>query len=258
MFIIRENHPPVKTGAVHPPFPREPKWGLTAKAVRMYNYSCFAHPRIVRLSVHVVWIHYLKEGIIMKKSVFAMLAILFILSSGTAAFAKASKTGRSADSPAAGDVELDGSFAFATGPDSFDSGFGLNFGAGYTLSAVDKNLQARLDLSFFQFKNDYFFGGGSTGLTYTRVPFTVSGRYYFPILDRLRAFAQAGLETSFDSFDFYANGGKHSKSEVNLGLAPGGGIEFFVNRNLSLFALGRAHLISDSYFSMHFGAAGHF
>jgi hypothetical protein len=191
----------------------------------------------------------------MKNSVFAVLAILFILSSGTIAFAR---TGHSAESPAAGAFEVDGSFAFATGPDSFDSGFGLNFGAGYTLGTVDKNLQARVDLSFFQFKYDYFFGGGTTGLTYTRIPLTVSGRYYFPIIDRLRAFAQAGLETSFDNFDFYENGNKHSKSEVNLGVSPGGGVEFFVNRNLSLFALGRAHIISDSYFSMQFGVASHF
>jgi outer membrane protein with beta-barrel domain len=194
----------------------------------------------------------------MKNSVVAMLAVLVILGSVTVAFAKESKTGRSAESPAAGDIELGGSFNVATGPDSFDSGVGLTFGGGYTMRAVDKNLQVRVDLSFYQFKTDFFFGGGSTNLTYTRVPITVSGRYYFPIIDRLRAFAQVGLETSVDSFDYYANGNKHTKNEVNLGITPGGGIEFFVNRNLSIFALGSAHIISDSYFSMQFGAAAHF
>jgi hypothetical protein len=45
---------------------------------------------------------------------------------------------------------------------------------------------------------------------------------------------------------------------LNIGIAPGAGIEFFVNPKVSIFALGLSHFISDSYFSMHFGVATHF
>lgn len=158
----------------------------------------------------------------------------------------------------AGDFSVDGSFGFATGPGSFDQGFGVNFGAGYMLKGIDKNLQARVDLSFFDFDYDYWGGGNAYNLSYTRIPLTVGARYYFPIIERLSAFAQVGLETSYDSFDYYANGEKHSKSEVNLGVTPGGGAEYFFTRNASAFALARVHIITDNYFSMQFGAAFHF
>jgi hypothetical protein len=45
---------------------------------------------------------------------------------------------------------------------------------------------------------------------------------------------------------------------VNFGITPGGGIEFQVLPDVSIFALGRIHIITDNYFSMQFGAAFHF
>ena len=191
----------------------------------------------------------------MKKLGAAVLTIFLLLGTGTAVFAKTTKTSTSGAS--AGEFEVDGSLGFATGPESFNSGFGVNFGAGYMLSTIDKHLQARVDLSYYDFSYDYGYGTGYN-LNYTRVPITFSARYYFPIQDRLRAFAQAGLETSFDSFDHVDGGVKRSKSEVNLGLTPGGGIEFFVSPKTSIFAVGLIHMISDDYFSMQFGAAFHF
>lgn len=185
----------------------------------------------------------------MQKTIISMLATLFLLCSGTLAFAKATRT--FSDTMQSGEFEADGSFAPASGPGSYNGGFGVNFGAGYTLSPIDKNLQARFDFSFYQFKNDFPWGTGN----YTRVPFTVSARYYLPIVDKLRVFGQAGIEMSFDTFDNSAN---RRNNEVNLGISPGAGVEFFVNRNISIFALGRAHLISDSYFSMQFGVASYF
>ncbi len=175
-----------------------------------------------------------------------MFAIVILLGLNATAFSKTEGT------PAGRDLEVDGSFAFATGPDSFDAGYGFNFGAGYML---DRNLQARFDISYYYFSYDNFAG---VSLSYTRVPITVSGRYYFPINEPLKVFAQAGLETSVDHFDLYENGFKRSKGEVNLGISPGGGIEFYANRDISFFVLGRAHLISDSYFSTQFGIASHF
>lgn len=185
------------------------------------------------------------------------MSAILIASMATAAFAKTSS------SYEAGPIELDGGFTFGTGPGDFGSAFGFNFGGGYMLDAVP-NLQIRADLSYYDFSQTVFFG---SDLSYTRVPITVGARYYFPINDRLKAFAQAGLETSFDSIDtiVYVPGGPfgftavtQSSDEINLGISPGGGIEFFIAPQVSIFALGRIHIVSDAYFSMNFGAAAHF
>jgi hypothetical protein len=183
----------------------------------------------------------------MKHTIIAVLTVLFFITMGTTS--ALAKTGKS--SATAGNVEVEGSMAVATGPGSYDSGFGVSFGAGYALSDIDRNLQARFDFSYFSFKKDYSWGSG----TYTRVPFTVSARYYAPVFDKLRVFGQAGVETSMDTFD---DAGHHRNNEVNIGLSPGAGIELIVNPNLSFFAQARAHFISDSYVSMHFGVASYF
>ncbi|HEX9020240.1 MAG TPA: outer membrane beta-barrel protein [Nitrospirota bacterium] len=185
----------------------------------------------------------------MKRISIAMLMVFVIFGSSALAFAK---SGEAMTSKA---FEIDGSFGWATGPGDFDAGYGLNFGLGYTLGQVDKNLQLRFDLSYYDFSRDVFF----ESLDYKRVPFTVSARYYFPIVERLAAFAQAGIETSYDSRDeFDVFGNKHTNHEVNLGVTPGGGVEFFINDSASIFAVARWHLITDSYFSMLFGGAYHF
>lgn len=190
----------------------------------------------------------------MKRIGIVMLMVFVIIGTSALAFAKDAKSGKMA----AGDFEIDGSFGFATGPDDFDSGYGLNFGAGYTLGAVDKNLQVRVDLSYYAFSQDVNAFGFSTSIDYKRVPFTVSARYYFPIIDKLAAFAQAGLETSFDSKESRDAFGTHTKDEVNLGITPGGGVEYFIIPEVSVFAVARWHVISDAYFSMLFGGAYHF
>jgi len=187
----------------------------------------------------------------MNKLATMALAMFLLVGCGTVAFAKSAKSASVSDS---GVFEVDGSFGLATGPGSFDGGPGINIGAGYMLTSIDKNLQARVDLSYYDFSSTYWI----YDISYTRIPVTVSARYYFPINDRLKAFAQAGIETSFDSFDHPVGVVKQSKSEVNIGLSPGGGIEFSVAPQVSIFALGRAHVIADSYFSMQFGAAFHF
>lgn len=184
----------------------------------------------------------------MNKLAAMALAMFLLVGGATAAFAKSSAA------PEKGMFEVDGSFAVATGPDSFDSSPGVNFGGGYMLSSIDKNLQARVDLSYYNFSTTF----GAVDLSYSRIPITVSARYYFPINDKMRAFAQAGLETSFDSKDSTVLLFKQSKSAVNFGLTPGGGVDFFVAPNVSVFALGRIHIISDNYFSMEVGAAFHF
>ncbi len=184
----------------------------------------------------------------MKRIVITLVAVLFILCMGTPSYA----TDPSSHEAATGSVyEFDGSIGPASGPGGYDSGFGINFGGGYNLKEIDENLQARVDLSFYQFNQSFSWGSG----TYTRVPFIFSARYYVPIVENLRVFGQAGLEASVDSYENWAN---QRKNEVNVGIAPGVGGEFFVNPRVSVFALALEHLISDSYFSMHIGVAMYF
>ncbi len=192
----------------------------------------------------------------MKKIVIIMMAVILVTGLATAAFAKSAARASSSE---AGPIELDGGFTFGTGPGDFGSAVGFNFGGGYMLDAVP-NLQIRADLSYYDFSRTVF-----SNLSYTRIPITVGARYYFPINDRLKAFAQAGLETSFDKIEtvvflpgFFGGFVTQSSSEVNIGISPGGGIEFFITPQVSIFALGRIHIVADDYFSLNFGAAAHF
>ncbi len=182
----------------------------------------------------------------MKKTISILIVALFTLGVVTYADAAGPEGG-----PSSGVYQLDASLGLATGPGDYDSGWGFSIGGGYTLASIDKNLQARLDISFFDFRHDFPWGSG----TYTRVPITIGARYYLPLDPKLRAFGQVGLETSIDNFDTASH---ESKSELNVGLAPGVGVEFFINPTTSIFAVGVAHLISDDYFSMNFGVATHF
>jgi opacity protein-like surface antigen len=177
----------------------------------------------------------------MKRSTIAILAAVMLLTTSAMVFA------------ATGDIEVDGSFAFGTAPGSYDSGYGINAGAGYMLTTIAKDLQGRIDVGYYDFS--------TSGLSYTRVPVTVSARYYFPISDQLKVFAQAGVETSNDYKEYYTYFPflfKQSKSEVNIGISPGAGVEFSINPQVSVFMLGRFHAITDSYVSMQFGGAFHF
>ncbi len=184
----------------------------------------------------------------MKKTIFVLIAAIFTLYLGTITHAEAATPG---GGPSSGVYQLDASLGLATGPGDYDSGWGFSIGAGYTLASIDKDLQARIDISFWDFRHDFPWGSG----TYTRVPITIGARYYLPLDPKLRAFGQVGLESSIDNFDTASH---ESKSELNIGLAPGVGVEFFINPQTSIFAVGIAHLISDDYFSMNFGVATHF
>jgi hypothetical protein len=150
--------------------------------------------------------------------------------------------------------QLDASIGYGSGPGDFDAGFGFNVGGGYTLSSIDRNLQARVEVGYYTFDRDVL----GASLEFTRIPFAFGARYYFPVAERLKLFGQAALEVSVDDFDTYTVFGKGSDSEVNLGITPSAGIDFELMRELSLFASAGVHVISDNYFSMQFGAAYHF
>ena len=186
----------------------------------------------------------------MKRTITAVLTLALVLTVTTVIPTTAAAAGSKP-----GPYEIDGSIGFGSGSGDFDAGFGANFGAGYMLDSIDKNLQARIDLGYYNFSRDFF----GIGLDFTRMPITIGARYYFPVADQLKLFAQAGVETSLDkkdTFDLFM--GKHSKSEVNLGITPGAGVDFSISPEVSAFAVASIHLISDDYFSMQFGAAYHF
>jgi hypothetical protein len=184
----------------------------------------------------------------MKARIFALLAAVFIVASSAPSFAAPPAP----KPPALPEVEWDVSSVSASGPAVYNADFGVNFGAGYILSSIDTNFQVRFDLSFYQFTHDFPAGRG----IYTRMPLTISARYYLPIRNKLKGFVQTGLEASFDNYPDTAE--LQLKNDLNLGVSPGAGIEYFVKRNVSLFALGRAHIVADGYFSIHAGAAAHY
>lgn len=187
----------------------------------------------------------------MKKCNFLFLIAVLVFGMATTVFAAGSSTSG---------AEIDGSVGFGTGPNNFDPAFGMNFGGGYTLPNLP--VQVRADVSYFKFERSVV----GASFKYTRIPFTFSGRYYFPVGDKLKFFAQGGAEVSIDKLEspiFLSTTlgllpGTASESKTNFGASAGGGVEFFFNPHASVFGLARFHVITDNYFSMHFGGAYHF
>ncbi|HEY6872134.1 MAG TPA: outer membrane beta-barrel protein [Geobacteraceae bacterium] len=166
---------------------------------------------------------------------------------------------------AKGDKEVDFTLGFATAPyGSYDLGWGFDFGGGYeffdnfTPGISGDTLQLRGDVGY----HTWSASESGVDVTASRVPVTVSCRYYFPIrqVKNLRVFGQAGLEVSFDdveaSVPAIVPGGsalKVSASSTNVGVTPGAGVEYMLNRNFFLTANMKEHIISDSYFAMQAG-----
>lgn len=191
----------------------------------------------------------------------AMISMLLVLGLAASAFA------------AKGDKELDFSVGFATAPASgFDTGWGLNVGGGYefldnfTPSIAGDTLQLRGDIAYHSWSQDFSAFGTKATLDYNRVPVTASCRYYYPIkqVKNLRVFGQAGLEISFDSIDTAVavpnfSGGfnvvKQSSDETNVGVTPGVGVEYLLNRQIFVGANMKEHIISNPYFTMQ-GSVG--
>jgi len=185
----------------------------------------------------------------MKKIMIITAAVLLALSTGTQAFAKSEQMGN---------AEVDASLVWASAPTSaFDNTIGLAIGGGVM---VDKDIQARLDITFLSFDATFF----GTDLTYSRVPVTVSGRYYIPTEQTVKLYGQGGLELSFDkvetAFPFFFGfpGFKSSESTVNVGLTGGVGVDVAITPQLSFVADARLHLITDYYVTLQGGVALHF
>jgi outer membrane autotransporter protein len=183
----------------------------------------------------------------MKRIVIITVAALLALSTGTQAFAKSEQVGN---------AEVDASLVWASAPASgFDSTIGLAIGGGVMLPQIDKNLQGRVDITFLSFDGSEF----GTDLTYSRVPITVSGRYYIPTQQTVKVYGQGGLEMSFDKVEMTVSPGfKASESDIRLGLVGGVGIDVAITPQLSFVTDVRLHLITDSYITLQGGVALHF
>ena len=185
----------------------------------------------------------------MKRIVIIFAAVLLALSTGTQAFAKSEQMGN---------AEVDASLVWASAPASgFDSTIGLAIGAGIMLPQIDKNLQGRVDITFLSFDGSFF----GTDVTYSRVPVTVSGRYYIPTDQSVKIYGQAGAELSFDKVETaspFFPGLKASASDVNLGLVGGVGVDVAITPQLSFVADARLHVITDYYLTIQGGVALHF
>jgi outer membrane autotransporter protein len=183
----------------------------------------------------------------MKRIVIITVAVLLALSTGTQAFAKSEQVGN---------AEVDASLVWASAPTSgFDSTIGLTIGGGVMLPQVDKNLQGRVDITFLSFDGSDL----GTDVTYSRVPITVSGRYYIPTQQTVKVYGQGGLEMSFDKVEVAVFPGfTESESDVRLGLVGGAGIDVAITPQLSFVTDVRLHLITDSYITLQGGVALHF
>lgn len=120
---------------------------------------------------------------------------------------------------------------------------------------VEKDLQARVDITFLSFD-------GPFSTTYSRVPVTVSARYYMPTDQTVKLYGQGGLEMSFDKVEmavpWFFPGFKTSESSINLGLVGGVGVDVAISPQLSFVADARLHVITDYYFTLQGGVAVHF
>jgi len=188
----------------------------------------------------------------MKRFALISLAALIVCGMTATAFAK------SAGSSSSQDVEVDGSLAVASAPASgFDTGFGVTFGFGMMLPQINKNLQGRIELSYYEWSATEF----GDDVTYKRVPIDIGGRFFLPTQSgNLKVFVQGMLEVSFDTVEAstFPFPGTSSESEAHLGLVPGAGLELKFNPRLSFVADARWHLITDDYLTLQAGLAYHF
>lgn len=122
----------------------------------------------------------------MKKLMIVSLAVL-ILAFGTAAFAASQQMG---------DKEVDASLAIGTAPATgWGTGMGFDIGAGMMMPQVDPNVQGRVNIGYMKWSQSFF---GAT-VSFKRMPILVSGRYYIPMQQGLKAYVQGGLELSIDT-----------------------------------------------------------
>lgn len=178
-----------------------------------------------------------------KVLVIAVLAFAAVLMSGPA-FA------------AAGGVTIDGSLVFATEPmGGYDSTVGIGVGAlidmaGRTkMSSKDMKLGIRADMAYFDWDGNFY----GIDVSYQRLMIFGGPRLTFQPGGRstVSPYVEGGLELGYGRAEvavpFF---GRRSSTEIDLGLAGGGGVDFALSKNVKLGVSGRLHLISDSFLTL--------
>ena len=152
-------------------------------------------------------------------------------------------------------ITIDGSLILATEPvGGYDSTVGIGVGALIDLSKQmgtsrkDMKIGIRGDLSYFDFDGSYY----GVGVSYTRLVLFGGPRITFiPGNDKVQPYVEGGLELAYDDVGTYAPGfGSSSATDINLGIAGGGGVDFLLAPNVKLGVNGRLHIISDSFLSL--------
>lgn len=184
-----------------------------------------------------------------------MVSVVSVLVITVTAFAKEKESSSTSSSPQG--TEIDVSLVVASAPASgFDTGAGITFGLGTMLPQFDKNLQGRIEISYFSWSASEF----GVDVTYSRIPVAVAARYYVPTQNRgLKFYFQGGVELSFDELEAGTPfGTRTTESDVHLGIVPGAGLDVNISKNLSFVTDIRAHIITDSYLTAQVGLAYHF
>jgi len=154
---------------------------------------------------------------------------------------------------AAGGSAVDGSLIFATEPTgAFDSTVGIGVGALFDMSdrmrtsSKDMKLGIRADMAYFDWDGSAY----GIDVSYQRLMFFGGPRLTF-LPGAVSPYVEGGLEFGYGKVEVALPGfGKHSSTEMDLGLAGGGGIDFALAKNLKLGVNGRLHLISDSFLTL--------
>jgi len=157
---------------------------------------------------------------------------------------------------AAGANTVDGSLIFATEPaGGYDSTVGIGVGALIDMSdrmrssSKDMKLGIRGDMAYFDWEGDFF----GIDVSYWRLMFFGGPRLTFQPGGRsdIAPYLEGGLELGYGKAEVAVPGlGRHSSTNIDLGLAGGGGVDFALAKNLKLGVSGRLHLISDSFLTL--------
>lgn len=157
---------------------------------------------------------------------------------------------------AAGGTTIDGSLLFATEPaGGYDSTIGIGVGALIDLagrarmSSKDMKLGIRADMSYFDWEGNFF----GIDVSYWRLMFFGGPRLTFKPGGRsnIAPYVEGGLELGYGQAEVAVPGlGRHSSTNVDLGLAGGGGVDFTLAKNVKLGVSGRLHLISDDFLTL--------
>jgi len=159
---------------------------------------------------------------------------------------------------AADGVTLDGSLILATEPaGGYDSTVGIGVGVLVDLSSrmktssKDMKLGLRGDLAYFDWEGNIY----GTGVSYWRLMFFGGPRLTYQPGGRsdIAPYLEGGLELGYGEAEVVVPGiGRSGSTEIDLGLAGGGGVDFFLTKNIKLGINARLHLISDSFLAIGF------